>query len=304
MVSTPQVKRTRKRPSEGRLFHLFNYTLLSVWTMACLFPFLNTFASAFSENHAIQSGKVSLYPIGFQLDAMRTVAMDSAVQRSLLVTVFVAVLGTALNMLFTIITAYPLSRRDLRGRGLMMNYILVTMVFSGGMIPSYLLVKELGLLNNLMGIILPGLISSFNMIVMKTFFQNMPEELREAAVMDGCSNVRYIARIAVPLSMPAIVTVSLFYAVHHWNNYFAPLLYLDNPNLHTLQIKLRSILLLSQINFDFIEGTAGMQENELSVIQESLKAATIVFATVPILLVYPWLQKYFVKGAMIGSVKG
>lgn len=304
MVTPLQAKRRHRMAREGWLFHLFNYGMLSVLTLACLFPFLNTFASAFSDNHAIQSGQVSFYPVGFQLDAMRTVAMDSAVQRSFLVTVFVTLLGTLLNMLFTIITAYPLSRKDLRGRGIIMNYILITMVFSGGMIPSYLLVKELGLLNNILSIILPGVISSFNMIVMKTFFQNMPEELREAATMDGCSNVRYIARIAVPLSMPAIVTVSLFYAVHHWNNYFAPLLYLDNQDLHTLQVKLRSILLLSQINFEFIEGTAGMQENELSVIQESLKAATIVFATVPILLVYPWLQKYFVKGAMIGSVKG
>lgn len=283
------------------LFHLFNYTCIGLFTLACLFPFLNTFANAFSDNHAIKTGAVTFYPIGFTWDPMQAVINDPGVIRSLLVTVFVTLVGTGLQMIFTILTAYPLSRRELKYRGPVLNYIIITMVFSGGLIPGYLLIQWLGMLNSLTSIIIPGLISSFNMIVLKTFFQGLPDELREASTIDGCSDTRYLLRVVLPLSIPAIATISLFYAVNHWNSYFGPLLYIDNPDLHTLQVKLRNILLLSQTPVSVVE----LQQNhELNLMEESLKSATIVFATVPILLVYPFLQKYFVKGVMIGAVKG
>ncbi|WP_135547284.1 carbohydrate ABC transporter permease [Paenibacillus cymbidii] len=294
-------KRGERRGAGELVFHTLNYTLLALFTLSCVFPFLNTFANAFSDNHAIKTGAVTIYPIGFTWDPIKAVLADRGVMRSLFVTVFVTVVGTALQMLFTTMTAYPLSRKELKYRSLVLNYIIVTMVFSGGLIPGYLLIKSLGMLDSLAAIIVPALINSFNMIVLKTFFQGLPEELREASKMDGCGNIRYVLRVALPLSLPAIATISLFYAVGHWNSYFAPLLYIDNPDLQTLQVKLRAILLLSQTPVSFTE----LQETQkLNLMEESLKSATIVFATVPILLVYPFLQKYFVKGVMIGAVKG
>ncbi|OAS13498.1 ABC transporter permease [Paenibacillus oryzisoli] len=280
---------------------MVNYTLLILFTFICIFPFINTVANAFSSSHAIQTGKVVLWPVEFQLDAMKSVVTDSNIIRSLGVTIYITVVGTALNMLFSITTAYPLSRKDLKGRKYFMNFMIVTMVFSGGMIPSYLLIKSLGLLNSLWALMLPGLISAFNVIIMKTFFQDLPEELREAAVMDGCGNLRYLAQVVLPLSGAVLATISLFYAVGHWNSYFAAVLYIDDSALYTLQVKLRNILLLAQMDTS-LETMQSL--DNLNVIEESLKGATIVFATVPILIVYPFLQKYFVKGSFLGSVKG
>jgi putative aldouronate transport system permease protein len=282
-------------------FNICNYSLLVIFTFVCLFPFLNTVANSFSSSHAIQAGYVVLFPVEFQLDAVKAVLMDKTIVRAFFVTVFVTVFGTALNMFFTIATAYPLSIRALKGRGIFMNYMIFTMMFSGGMIPGFLLVKSLNLLDTIWALLIPGLISSFNVIIMKTFFQNTPEELREAAVMDGCGNIRYLIRIMLPLSGASIATISLFYAVGHWNSYFNAVLFIDNPDLATLQVKLRNILLLAQMDTSLEQ----MQtDSQLHIVQESLKAATILFATVPILIVYPFLQKYFVKGALLGSVKG
>ncbi|RAV11141.1 carbohydrate ABC transporter permease [Paenibacillus contaminans] len=282
-------------------FNIVNYTMLILFTFICVFPFINTVANAFSSSHAIQTGQVVLWPVDFQLDAITKVVTDANIIRSLWITVYITVVGTALNMLFTITTAYPLSRKDLKGRKYFMNFMIVTMVFSGGLIPGYLLIKSLGLLNSLWSLMIPGLISAFLVIIMKSFFQNIPEELRDAAVMDGCGNIRYLVQIVLPLSGAVLATVSLFYAVGHWNSYFSAVLYIDDSTLYTLQVKLRNILLLAQLDTSL----ETMQNvDNLHVIEESLKAATIVFATVPILVVYPFLQKYFVKGSFLGSVKG
>lgn len=306
MATNVQQQRIKRKPF-GRYtgwdvsFNIVNYTLLILFTFICIFPFLNTLANAFSSNHAIQTGKVVLWPVDLQFDAMRSVLTDANIIRSLWITVYVTVVGTALNMLFTITTAYPLSRRDLKGRKYFMNYMIVTMVFGGGLIPWYLVIKSIGLLNSLWALIIPGLISSFNVIIMKTFFQNIPEELREAAVMDGCGNLRYLIQVILPLSGAVMATISLFYAVGHWNSYFNAVLLIDDSTLYTLQVKLRNILLLSQMDTSL---ETQQTQNNLHVIAESLKSATIVFATVPILIVYPFLQKYFVKGSFLGSVKG
>ncbi|THF82161.1 carbohydrate ABC transporter permease [Cohnella fermenti] len=293
-------KRPRRTPGE-RVFESAVYILLILFTFICLFPFLNTLASAFSSSNAIQTGKVLLWPVEFQTGSMAMILEDSSVIRALLVTVFLTVVGTSLNLLFTIITAYPLSRRDLKGRGIFMRFMVVTMLFSGGMIPLFLVVKSLHLLNTLWALILPGLISAFNVIIMKSFFQSIPDELREASIMDGCGNIRYLVRILLPLSGASLATIGLFYAVGHWNSYFGAVLYIDDPDLLTLQAKLRNILLLSQMDTSLEQMS---MESKFTVIQESLKAAVIVVATVPILIVYPFLQRYFVKGSMLGSVKG
>lgn len=282
-------------------FHIFNYTSVAVFTFVCMFPFFNSVANAFSSNAAIQTGKVVLWPIGFQLDAIKATLHNGSIIRAFWVTVFITVVGTALNMLFTVMTAYPLSRRDLWGRKFYMNFLLVTMLFSGGLIPSYLLVRELGLINTVWALIVPGLIGVFNVIIMKTFFQNIPAELWDAAVMDGCGNTKYVLRVVLPLSAASIATISLFYAVGHWNTYMSAIIYINDPNLYTLQVKLRNLLLLSQMDTN-LETMATV--DKLHVVEESLKSAVIVFATAPILVVYPFLQKYFVKGSLLGSIKG
>lgn len=301
--STGNKKRGRlKKLSLGDiLFSTFNYGLIGLLTFTCVYPFINQFATAFSGELAITSGQVYLWPVDFQLDAFNHIVGDSVIFRSLLVTVFLATFGTFLNLCMTVITAYPLSRRDVKGRQYIITFILITMLFSGGMIPSFLLIKYLGLLNSLWAVILPGLTTAFYIFLMMTFFRNLPDEIRESATVDGCSNMRFIATFVLPLSKAALATIGLFYAVGHWNSYMAPLIYIDNSDLWPLQVKLRNILLLSQMDTSL---ETMQTELDLNVNQESIKAATIVYSTLPILLVYPWLQKYFVKGVMIGSVKG
>jgi ABC-type glycerol-3-phosphate transport system permease component len=297
----PRRKRLKRLTPGDITFNIFNYALIAILTFTCVYPFLNQFATAFSGEFAIRSGQVYLWPVDFQLDAFGHIVNDTVIFRSLLVTIFLATFGTFLNLCMTVITAYPLSRRDLRGRQYVITFVLVTMLFSGGMIPSFLLLKFLGLLNTLWAVILPGLTTAFYIFLMMTFFRNLPEEIRESATVDGCGNMRFIAQFVLPLSKAALATIGLFYAVLHWNSYMAPLIYIDNSDLWPLQVKLRNILLLSQMDTSL----ETMQvELDLNVNQESIKAATIVYSTLPILLVYPWLQKYFVKGVMIGSVKG
>jgi putative aldouronate transport system permease protein len=294
-------KKKIKHSAGDNIFNAGILIFVLSFAFVCLFPFLNTFANAFSDNHAIMSGKVTIYPVGFQIDAFKFVVGSSAVIRSLFVTVFVTIVGTALNMMLTILTAYPVSRKYLRGRSQIMMFIIVTMLFSGGLIPGYLLVKSLNLLDSVWSIILPTALSTFNLIIMKTFFQSIPDEIEESAKMDGCNNVRLLITMYIPLSIPGIATLSLFYAVNHWNNYFNPMLYISDPDIFTLQIKLRQILLLSRQS-EILDGLS--DASRAAVMEESLKSAVVIFSMLPILCVYPWLQKYFVKGVMIGAVKG
>ena len=288
-----------KRSLGERIFNAVNIVLVIMLVFICLFPFLNTLANSFSDDNAIAAGKVSVIPVGWQLDSYKYVLMNKNVMRSLGVTATVTVIGTAINMLLTFITAYPLSRRDLRGKKAIMNFIVITMLFNGGMIPNFLVVKSLGLLNTLWSIILPGAISTFNLIVMKTFFEGLPFEIQESASIDGCNNIQILFKIVLPLALPSVATLTLFYAVAHWNNYFNPMLYITEPKLFTLQIKMRQLLLEGN-QAELTEGLSSVA----TVSQESLKGATIIFSTLPILICYPWLQKYFVKGVTVGAVKG
>lgn len=288
-----------KRSLGERIFNVVNIILVVMLVFICLFPFLNTLANSLSDDNAIAAGKVSVIPVGWQLDSYKYVLMNKNVMRSLGVTVTVTIIGTAINMLLTFITAYPLSRRDLKGKGVIMNFIVITMLFNGGMIPNFLVVKSLGLLNTLWSIILPGAISTFNLIVMKTFFEGLPFEIQESASIDGCNNIQILFKIVLPLALPSIATLTLFYAVAHWNNYFNPMLYITEPKLFTLQIKMRQLLLEGN-QAELTEGLSSVA----TVSQESLKGATIIFSTLPILICYPWLQKYFVKGVTVGAVKG
>jgi putative aldouronate transport system permease protein len=241
-----------------------------------------------------------LWPREPTLDSYRYILSTNTLPRSMLVTIFITVVGTAINIFMTTLMAYPLAHPQLRGRKVIMFFVTFTLLFSGGMIPNYLIVRATGLLNSYWALLLPGAIGTFNLILMKNFFQQIPVSLEESAKLDGANDVYILFKIILPLSMAAIATFTLFYAVGHWNTFMNALLYINDPEKWTLQVLLRQIVILSQ-------GGAGdeMSMGEAFVIPaQGAKMASIMFCTIPILCVYPFLQKHFVKGVMSGSIKG
>lgn len=287
-----------RKTAENRVFDavIFICVLLSV--LVCIVPFIYIISLSLSSNEAIVAQQVTLFPVGFTLDTYKTVFTDRSMVYSLEYTIVLTVISTILSMAVTILAAYPLTKKDLKGRSVFMALILFTMYFSGGIIPDYILVKNLNLLNSMWSLVLPGLMNVYNMIILKSFFQSLPESLEEAAALDGCTDIGILLRIVLPLSMPAIATISLFYAVARWNGFMDALFYINKPELYPIQLKLYQIINVNQ-SFQELEGSAAQY-----VAPGGLKAASVMFATVPILLVYPWLQKYFVSGVMIGAVKG
>ncbi|RAV01472.1 carbohydrate ABC transporter permease [Paenibacillus sp. YN15] len=275
------------------------YVMLGIFAALALAPFLHVFAQSLSSHRAIMSGEVGLYPVDLSFKAYHEVFKDDAFIRAFVVSVERTASGTLLNVLLTCLLAYPLSKAYINGRRIVMMGIVFTMLFSGGMIPTYLVVKSYGLLDSFWVYLLPGAISAFNLIIMRSFFQNVPQELEESARIDGCSNLGILFKIVMPLSMPAIATISLFHAVAHWNAFFDAVLYISNTKLFPLQVYLRDLIQLNQSNINVKDSL----EQQL-IANESLKAAALFASTLPILIVYPFLQKHFVKGAMIGSVKG
>lgn len=284
-----------------RMLDGFVYISLGLFAVSTLLPFVNVFSKAVSEEWAVTSGKVGLLPVGFQLDTMQLVVTSEQFIRAFSISVGVTVVGTFLSILLTAITAYPLSKRHLPGIRTILVLFVFTMMFSGGIIPNYLLIRELGLLNNLWSLILPAMISVFNLLVIKSYYETLPESLEESAKLDGARNYRILLTIILPLSGPVLATIALFYAVYYWNDFFNPMIYLNDPSLKPLQLYLRDIVM------DADSASAGMNrslDDLMNVAPEGLRAATVIASTVPILLVYPFLQKYFIKGVLIGSVKG
>jgi putative aldouronate transport system permease protein len=280
-------------------FAVFNYTLLSLFGFVTFAPFLNVVAQSFSDNLAIVAGEVGLWPSGFHWDAYIKILNQAEFIQAFNVTVGRTVVGSLFSVLLTALLAYPLSKAYIRGRSGVLFYVFFTMLFSGGMIPNFLVVKSLGLFNSFWVYILPGAISAFHVIILKNFFQSVPVEVEESAVMDGCSNLGILFRIVVPLSMPAIATIALFNAVHHWNSFFDAVLYVNNDRLYPLQIFLRNLIAANQTQTDGLQGT-----NVDEIINpESLKAAALITSMLPIIIAYPLLQKYFVKGITLGSIK-
>lgn len=277
-----------------------NYLLIALLAFLCLYPFLNVLAYSFSGYNAVLSGKVTFYPIDVSLDAYKQILGRTQIWFAMRTTVFITIAGTATSLILTIFAAYALSRRNLPGRKFFTTIILFTMYFSGGMIPTFLVVKGVGLYDTLGALFIPQAINVFNFIVMRTFFMNLPESLEEAARIDGASDMQVLFRIVLPLSLPIIATIGLFYAVGYWNNYFDALLYIQNPDKYTLQLRLRSLLFGEELN----ASGGNLEGMGTQVMAQSLKMATVAISTLPILVVYPWLQKYFVKGVMVGSVKG
>lgn len=284
----------------SRLADFLIYSFLIVLAVSCIYPFIYTIAVSLSDQHAIITMKVVAWPVGFQIASYKSFLHDINFYRSFLNTVYVTALGTTINLIMTTITAYPLSKRGFRGGSLIMKLIVFTMLFSGGTIPSYLLIKNLHMIDSFWALMLPGAINTFNLIIMKTFFAGIPKELEEAATIDGCNELQILIRIYIPLSLTVMATLGLFYAVNHWNSYMNALIYINDIKKFTLQVKLKQLLVDDQ--FTQTGGLSGDDHN--TVIQESLKSAIIVISTIPMLVIYPFLQKYFVKGVMVGAVKG
>ncbi|UQZ82464.1 L-arabinose transport system permease protein AraQ [Paenibacillus konkukensis] len=268
--------------------------------ITCLVPFLYMIALSLSSNNAIISQKVSLWPVGFTLETYKTILSDMEMIYTLGYTIVLTILYTAICMFLTACAAYPLTKKRLKGRNSILTMMVFTMYFSGGLIPSYILVKNLELTNTVWSLILPGAMSVFNMIILKTFFSSLPESLEESAAIDGCNELGILVRIVLPLSLPSIATLSLFYAVDRWNGFQDALFYITDKNLYPMQLKLYQIITANQqLDTQQGEGSFGAH-----IVPESLKAASVMFATIPILVAYPKLQKYFVDGVMTGAIKG
>ncbi len=276
-----------------KAFDVINHTVLALVAIATVLPFLYVIVSSFSATEA-------LLPTVFTLDGYRYIFSTNTFVRSLGVSIYVTVVGTLVNIVFTSLMAYPLAKQTLIGRSPLLLLVLFTMLFGGGMIPTYFVVKGVGLIDSLWSLIIPGTISAFNLIVLKNFFQQIPDGLEESAKIDGANDLKILARIVLPLSLPAIATFSLFYAVGHWNAYFNAVLYLNDASKWPVQVLMRQIVIMAQGNF----GDSSDFDQETVIQPQAIRMAVIVISTIPILLVYPFLQKHFTKGVLLGSVKG
>lgn len=289
-----------KRTKGDLLLDTGVYLFLIALGLIMLLPLASVFSKAVSEEWAITSGKVGILPVGFQLDTLTQVISSSMFIRAFCISVGVTAIGTLISILMTALTAYPLSKRNLPGISFIMVLFIFTMLFSGGLIPNYLLMRQLHLVNNLWVLILPGMISVFNMLVIKSYYESLPEALEESARIDGAKTYTILFRIILPLSMPVIATIALFYAVGYWNDYFGPMIYINETALKTLQLYLQDVVM----DANSANLTNKSVDDLMNMSPEGIRAATVVASTVPILLVYPFMQKYFIKGVLIGSVKG
>ena len=287
---------------QDRLFYGVVNGVMTLLLLAMVYPLIYMLSASFSSPGAVSTGRVVLWPVEPTLRGYAAVFSYKPVFIGYRNTLFYRAVGTALNVAVTLMAAYPLARRDLVGRGILMKLFTFTMVFSGGMIPTYLLVGALGLVNTVWSQLIPGMISVYNMIIARTFISEIPGELLEAAKIDGCSDLRFFMEMVIPLSKAVIAVLALYYAVSHWNTYFKAFLYLSNQQLFPLQLFLRQILVMNSVDSDLLMDPE-MQE-AIQGMRELLKYALIVVSTVPILCVYPFVQRYFIKGVMIGSVKG
>jgi putative aldouronate transport system permease protein len=287
------------RSAGDRWFDGVNNAVLLIISVLCLIPFIHVLAKSISKESAVVAGKVGLIPQGFEWHSYSYVLLQSGFFNAMKISVIVTLLGTFLSLVVTLLAAYPLSKQQFRGRKVILYLYVIAMLFYGGIIPSYLLVKSLGLLNTLFSMMLPFIVVPFNLFVVKTFMEGIPEEMEESAKVDGASNIRILYSIVLPVSLPVLATIGLFYGVGYWNNYFHPLLFISTPDLKPLQL-----FLYDMINSTGDQMNQANAEQALLVSTEGVRAATIVVSMIPVLLVYPFLQRYFVKGLTIGSVKG
>ncbi|MEC0203425.1 carbohydrate ABC transporter permease [Paenibacillus lautus] len=292
---------TVKEAANERVFDVIIYAIAAMIIVIVLYPLIFIVSASFSDPTRVLNGEVWLLPKSVTLDAYTNILQNEKIWTGYRNTIIFTIVGTVMNIIMTILAAYPLSRPDLPGRNAIMVFITLTMFFSGGLIPTYLLVKDLGMVDTMWALLVPGAIATYNLIVMRTYFQSsIPWELQEAAHIDGCSNWRLLFSIILPLSKPILAVMVLFYAVGHWNSFFNALIYIRNEDLHPLQLVLREILLISQSAS--VDGSVGLEDKIL--LAESIKYAVIIVSSLPVLLMYPFVQRHFVKGVMIGSIKG
>ena len=286
-----------------KVFNVVITILTLFFTVICAYPIIYVISASFSNPQDLFAGRVWLWPVNVTLKGYSAVFEYKDVWIGYANSVFYTVFGTLINIVMTVLCAYPLSRKDLKYQRPIIMMFTFTMLFNAGMIPNYLLIRDLGLLNTRWALLLPGAISVYNMIIVRTFFQsNIPDELLESARLDGCSDITFLLKIVLPLSGSVIAVITLYYAVGHWNQYFNAIMYLTDKNTYPLQVFLRNILLKNSIN-DVSAGSVA-NETERTYLNELLKYSLIVVASVPLLIIYPFIQKHFVKGVMIGAVKG
>jgi len=288
-----KIKNTREDYAIG----IFAYSFMIILALSTLLPFMNVVSKSLSVDWAVISGKVGILPVGFQLDSLKLVVGSNEFLTALKNSVLITVVGTVVTLLLTGITAYPLSKRNMPGMKFVLLIFVFTMFFGGGMIPNYILIKDLHMLNTRSSIIVPSLINVFHMLIIKNYYESLPESLEESAKLDGANNLTILFKIIVPLSIPVYASITVFTTVMQWNNYIGPMLYINSPALKTLPLYLRDLISEAR---DILNATDKLN----SVSPEGITSAAIVASTIPILLIYPFLQKYFIKGMLIGSVKG
>ncbi len=295
---------------ESRADKAFDVTLFIILTLILIivaYPLYFVIIASISDPQAVSGGDVTFLPVGFSLDGYAEVFKDTRVMRSFVNSIFYTTVGTCINLIVTIPTAYTVSRRQFAGKKFVTFFYMVTMFVSGGMIPTYLVVKNMQMLDTMWSLIVPGAMSVYNMIVARTFFESsLPEELFEAATVDGCGHTKFFFKIALPLSKAIIAIMVLYYGIGHWNNYFSALLYMKTEDKYPLQLVLRSILISNEANLSMAVTTPEMQAalQEQQALVDLMKYSLIIVSSIPVMILYPFIQKHFVKGVMIGSVKG
>lgn len=292
---------SKKRKSDEKVFDAVVNTLAVLIVVVVLYPLIFIVSASFSDPALVLNGEVFLLPKQITLDAYKNVFQNDQIWNGYGNTIVYTLVGTMVNLIMTTLAAYPLSRPDLPGRGVIMFVVTLTMFFSGGLIPSYLLVKNLGMVDTMWALVIPGAIATYNLIVMRTYFQSsIPWEIQEAAHIDGCSNWKLLTHVILPLSKPILAVMILFYAVGHWNSYFNALIYIRTKDMYPLQLVLREVLMVSSA--DTADSNVGLESKIL--LAESIKYVVIIISSLPVLLMYPFVQRHFVKGVMIGSLKG
>ena len=288
-----------------KLFYCCNFLILTLLVIAVLYPMIYVLACSFSSTSAVLTNRVVLWPVEFNLKAYATIFESTGIVSGFLNSVFYSIAGSAFAMTVLFMAAYPMSRKDMPGRPIFMAFFVVTMFFGGGMIPNYILVRNLGMMNRRIALIVPFVFSCYNLVIVRTFFnQNVPDELLEVSHIDGCGDIRFFVRIALPLSKPVIAVMALFHIVWRWNEYMRGLLYLSDPAMYPLQMVLREILFILQMSSEQLEKMdPSLMENKYNLMRV-VRYSALVVGALPMMLMYPFIQKNFVRGMLIGSIKG
>ena len=293
-----------KESRGDQIFNLFNLLAVTLFMLIVLYPLIYVVSCSISDPNLVGSGEVWLLPKGLTFEGYKRVFRDQNIMIGYANTLFYTVIGTLINLILTLTAGYALSKKTLPGRGLIMAFMFITMYFSGGLIPSYLLIKKMNLLDTRLILLIIGAVSVYNVIISRTFFQNIPKELEEAAVIDGCSTTRVFMQIVLPVSKALLGVITLYYAVGHWNSYFNAMIYISDTNKQPLQIFLRQILVTEQMSAAMADNVDSDVLVEIEKVKHLLKYAVIIVSSLPVLVLYPFLQKYFDKGILIGSIKG